>query len=264
MLSRHLPESVTHLTIEEYLKELGQETGSREALASLVRTGWLKKTKIRGVYAFIPLADSDFVDSYIELKGYKQIHPEAIFYLAGVSAAWCLGYLDREPLKPMIWIQSHIDLPKNLRASIETVTIPFATTDHKSISPSFSLLRKRNLDVVKWSKGLPAFGPEALLVQMASRPATFKGWIDLAGKIKEFVSDIDFEKLLTVSQDLSAASCQRMSYILKLGGLEGSAKILPRKLSPTRLGKDGPSHWDAETMVIDHLIQPMMNAHAKA
>ena len=44
----------------------------------------------------------------------------------------------------------------------------------RRLVPTGRLLRAKGLDVTGWASGLRAFGPEALLVQLAARPASFK------------------------------------------------------------------------------------------
>lgn len=91
--------------------------------------------------------------------------------LAGASAAWHLGYLDRQPDGRIpIWLPPVKRLPDGLAPYVSVVRILWNAADTALLAPRPALLARRRLDIVTWATGLPAFGPEALLVQIATRP----------------------------------------------------------------------------------------------
>ena len=223
---------------------------------------------MQGKYAFIPPGVDAVIDSYIDLRGWSAAHPKARICLAGASAAWHLGYLYREPERPAVWLDSAINIPKKLRASLDIVTTVFPDhIDMRKLGPSSKLLRSRNLDLLDWAKGLPGFGPEALLVQIASRPASFSAWVDLAGRLEEFAADIDLGRLAELLPSATDATRQRIVYLLTLGKRRGLKKFLPKVLLPTKIGakaKERLAHWDRATAVTDYIVAPLLTANAKS
>ena len=264
-LVRNAPPIVSVELVERLLTENGETLEPKVAVSRLIKYGWLRKTKVQGAYAFIPPGTDTIADPYVDLRGWSAAHPGARFSLAGVSAAWHLGYLYREPERPAVWFDSAINVPKRLRATLDIVTTGFpAYIDVRKLGPSSKILRSRRLDILDWAKGLPAFGPEALLVQISSRPAGFSGWVDLAGRLKEFAADVDLDRLAELLPAASAGTRQRIVYLLKLGGRRGTKKFLPKVLLPAKFGTKGPASWDATTGIIDHLLAPLIHANSKA
>lgn len=119
-------------------------------------------------------------DPYLPLRSWLARDQNAGFMLAGASAAWHLGYLDRQPDGRIpIWLPPAKRLPDGLASYVSVVRIPWNAADTALLAPRPALLVRRRLDLVAWATGLPALGPEALLVQIATRPASFGPWADL-------------------------------------------------------------------------------------
>ena len=265
LLVQKAPIVVTREHIKRALSEVGSSMQTDAAIKGLVRRGWLGNRGVRGTWAFFPPGVDDLADPYLGLHGWLIIRSDVRFLLAGSSAAWHLGYLTRMPVRPMIWLGREVILPKALEGLIDTVRTPFPErVDLKLLEPSMLLLRKKNLDLLTWSARLPSFGPEALLVQIASRPASFASWADLVARFDEFVRDIDIKRLRELLVDAKNTTRQRAVYLLRLGQRYDATDLLPPKLQTVRFGTKGPALWDPVTAVHDHMVAPLLNVNAKA
>jgi AbiEi antitoxin C-terminal domain len=264
-LTQVAPAVITTDSIGAHLVEVGCSVTATTAIARLTRQGWLRTIAVRGAWAFLPLGVDDLADPYLDLRGWQLAHPDAKFCLAGDSAAWHLGYVDRSPERPSVWLADGTVLPKGLRGKVVSVKTRFPEhVDWRKLGPTSQLLRRRNLDLLTWSTKLPAFGPEALLVQISSRPASFTGWVDLAARLDALAGDVDIERLSDLLSAATDATRQRAVYLLRLGHRTDAAKLLPSELQPVQFGKDGPATWDAATAISDHLVAPLLRANEKA
>lgn len=86
------------------------------------------------------------------------------------------------------------------------------------LRPSTRFLARRHLDIVSWASGLPAFGPEALLVQLGARPASFGPWVDFVAHLEQLVDDCDDDKLAVLLAAQTVSTWQRAAYLLHSGG----------------------------------------------
>jgi hypothetical protein len=259
------PAVVTREIIACYLEESQCTVGAEVALSRLVRLGWLRRTHFNGAYEFLPPGVESLADPYIDLRGWRLTKPSARFFLAGSSAAWHLGYLDRRPDHPAIWLEDNVSFPKALRGRVSRVTTLFPKgISSQALAPSIKLLRKRGLDLLNWAEGLPGFGPEALLVQIASRPVSFDAWVDFAGRLADFCADIELSRLAPLLEVATGATRQRAVYLMRLSGKRGVLSLLPKTLQATKIGTSGPAHWDSRTGVSDHVVAPLLNANKKA
>jgi len=185
----------------------------------LRRLGWLVGLPIHGVWAFIPAGQDELADPCLALRAWLARDPDARFRLAGAAAAWHLGYLDRAPDRPTaIWLPATTRLPDGLRPYVSLVQIKWGRDAASVVSPTTRLLLQRKLDIVSWASGLPAFGPEALIVQLAARPSSFHPWTDLVAHLNQLVADCDDERLATLLADQSTSAWQRASYLLHAAG----------------------------------------------
>jgi hypothetical protein len=169
------------------------------------------------------------------------------------------------PEQPAIWVDDRMPFPKALRGKVARVTTPFPrNVSQQALAPSLKLLRERKLDLLQWAEGLPAFGPEALLVQISARPASFSAWVDLAGRLSEFCGDIDISRLSPLLEASTDATRQRAVYLLRLGVKRGVMGLLPKTLPPVKFDGNGPANWDPKTGISDSLVAPLLHANAKA
>ena len=107
------------------------------------------------------------------------------------------------------------------------------------------LLLQRKLDIVSWASGLPAFGPEALIVQLATQPSSFHPWADLVAHLDQLVADCADEHLASLLADQSTSAWQRASYLLHAARQQSRGLQLldqrPRRLLP-KLKHTGIDH----------------------
>ena len=108
-------------------------------------------------------------------------------------------------------------MPHGLRPHISVVRINWLVEDARRLRPTPRLLRKKGLDLTAWAAGLPALGPDALVVQLAARPGSFRTWADLIGQLDVLATDCDLEQLAKLLANQSASAWQRAAYLLARG-----------------------------------------------
>jgi hypothetical protein len=261
---------VTKEDIETYLQEAGSDRGVTPTVRELQRLGWLAPLHLKGVWAYVPPGESQVLDPYIDLKGWKARDADAVFALAGEAAAWHLGYVDRAFSGSVaLWIPDKSQLPNGLRAHVSVVTLGWSAKDAPLLGPTTKLLRSRRLDTRFWAGGLPGLGPEALVVQLAARPTSFRVWADLVPHLNQVAEDCDVDRLVQLIGKKSSSTWQRAAYLLYRGGRETAGLDLLNLRTRHRLAKvtfgDGPtSVWVQQFQIADRLIAPLLEASGKA
>lgn len=269
-LARERPAVVTYADVERLLAETGSDRQPEAAVRELRRLGWLVPLHITGAWAYLPPGEDEVTDPYIDLRGWRARDPGTVLALAGEAAAWHLGYLDRAPGgPPAVWLPDGTRLPYGLRSRLTIITLGWQAQDARRLEPAPQLLHRRHLDLTRWAAGLPAFGPEALLVQLAARPSSFRAWADLISHLEELAGDCDPQRLITLLQGQSGSAWQRAAYLLARGGCRQPAlEVFGHRPSSTlpkaQFGTGDRSVWDGEFNVADHLIAPLQAALGKA
>lgn len=270
VLSRDRPMVVTREEIASYLDEVGSDRDPKQTAFDLQRLGWLASLRTKGAWAFVPAGEASVSDPYIDLRAWKAREPEALFALAGEAAAWHLGYLPRvyDGL-PSVWIPAEVRPPHGLRSRISQVRLDWSESQVGLIAPSTRLLLHKGLDVTGWASGLPALGPEALIVQLAARPSSFRCWTDLIPQLDQVASDCDTNNLTQLLVGQSTSAWQRAAYVLDRGGRNEDADSLmgrcPNSSRPvTSLGRGPSAVWSPQFRINDHLIAPYEQKLGKA
>jgi hypothetical protein len=274
MLSAHLaqdrPSVVTRADIKRYLTDIKSDRNLEITVRELVRLGWLVSSHLQGVWAYVPLGESGFVDPYIDLFSWRARDPEAVFALAGEAAAWHMGYLDRRFEGPIaIWLPNLHRPPHGLRRFISVVHLGWDKNVASRLGPTPALLRRRRLDLTSWANGLPAFGPEALIVQLVARPSSFRPWGDLVTHLDQLATDCEPEKLLELLKNQSLSAWQRAAYLLHRGGSTEHAKEIIRhrptdQMSHVTFGDESHGKFSSEFSLTDRLIAPLQKRMGKA
>lgn len=273
-LARDRPAVLTRADIAERLAEVGSDRGVDRTIEELRRLGWLSPIGLHGVWAFVPPGQDEVIDPYLVLRGWTAKDPTVVFRLAGDAAAWHLGYLNRRLAGPVpVWLPKGQRIPDGLRGSVSTVRFPWPVAQADKLGPLPELLRARKLDALTWSSRLPALGPEALLVQLATRPSSFTSWADLVEHLALFAADIDVDRAAMILEKQSASSWQRAAYLLHCGGQPDAAIDLladrPPHEMPTvafgeEAGPDTPSVYAPQFRIVDRLIAPLQGIVGKA
>lgn len=269
-LAQDRPSVVTRADIERYLEEVESDRNVDTTIRELVRLGWLVPSHLHGVWAYMPPGESDIVDPYIGLRGWRARDPDAVFVLAGEAAAWHLGYLDRRfDGRIAIWLPDLVRPPHGLRRFISVIRLGWGKNVASRLQPTPTLLRRRQLDLTSWASGLPAFGPEALVVQLAARPSSFGPWGDLVAHLDQLATDCDPQRLIELLKSQSLSAWQRAAYLLHRGGrIEHANEILrsrpPGRMPHVTLG-DGPAgQFSSEFGVTDRLVVTLQEQMGKA
>jgi hypothetical protein len=274
-LSRDLPVVVTRDDISERLADAGTDRTVDATISELRRLGWLVGLPVHGVWAFIPPGQESIADPYLGLRAWHAREFNAGFMLAGAAAAWHLGYLDRAPDQPTdIWLPASIRLPDGLRPYVATVHIKWTPEAVSLVKPATGLLIRRKLDIVSWASRLPAFGPEALIVQLATRPSSFLPWADLVAHLDQIVTDCDDDRLASLLANQSTSAWQRAAYLLHAGkepdrGLHLLSRR-PRAPMPKirfehpAIDSTSTAVWVPDYHLIDGLIAPLQLVLGKA
>jgi len=267
-LGQDRPPVVTRDDLTEYLAEAGVERDLDHAIRSLVALDWLTGTHVQSVWAFLAHGETTTGDPYIDLRAWLAKEPAIELALAGEAAAFHLGYLDRRFDGPIaLWLAEGRRPPPGVRPLVSLVRLRFRPG--VDVGPSWELLRRRGLDVNVWATGLPAFGPEALLVQLAVRPGSFGPWADLAAHASGLTGDCDVDRVRDLLDGQSGSSWQRAAYLLHAGGAEESAiEVLsgrPKgKLSHVTMGESDEGVYVAQFGVTDRLFAPLLAQAGKA
>ncbi len=270
VLSRDRPAVVTRQDLVGRLEELGVGRDPERIARDLQQLGWFATLHLKGVWAFVPAGEAGVTDPYIDLRAWKAREPDAAFALAGEAAAWHLGYLPRNFGGTIaVWLPSNERVPHGLRSYVSLVRLSWAGEQAQEFAPNSRLLRRKGLDLTSWAAGLPAFGPEALVVQLAARPASFRVWADLIPQLDVLASDCDTAKIEHLLDGQSASAWQRAAYLLHRGGNAINAADLldrrPSKSMPAASFGDGPTAvWSSQFSVNDHLVAPLQEQLGKA
>lgn len=275
-LARDLPPVVTREAVAARLAEVGLERDVNASITELRRLGWLVGLPVKGTWAFIPPGQDAIADPYLPLRAWRARDPNAEFLLAGGAAAWHLGYLDRRPEGPTpVWKPADLRLPDGLQPHVTVVRLAWHDLSMKELRPITALLARRHLDILNWASGLPAFGPEALIVQLAARPASFRPWADLLVHLDQVVADCDDDRLARLLVDQTSSAWQRAAYLLHAGGQppRGTA-LIDRKPAgsmpkvrfehPDVERNEARTLWVPQYHVVDRLIAPLRGLVGKA
>jgi hypothetical protein len=269
-LAQDRPAVVTRADIGVYLAEVDSNRDVDDTVKHLQRLGWLVPVHIKGVWAYLPPGEEEITDRYIDLRAWMARDPDAVFALAGEAAAWHLGYLDREfSGPPPIWLPTDTRMPFGLRQYVSEVKLGWGAQEIKQLLPSSQLLHRRHLDLTKWAGGIPAFGPEALVVQLSTRVKSFHSWADLIAHIQQLASDVDTERLSILLNGKSQSAWQRAGYLLDRGGRHDDGlrllKARPRaRMVAVVFGDGQDAVWVPEFQIVDRLIAPLHRQLGKA
>jgi hypothetical protein len=269
-LARDRPDVVTRDDVSRYLVEVKSQRDVGRTIDELSRLGWLAPLHLKGTWAYLPPGEEEIIDRYIDLRAWKARDPEAVFALAGEAAAWHLGYMDRAfDGSVALWLPTDVRPPFGLRPHVSVVKLGWRANDVLRLGPTPSLLNKRRLDLTGWAGGLPAFGPEALIVQLSARPASFRAWADLVPHLDDVVGDVSVSLLQGLLEGQSTSAWQRAAYLLHSGHRtdEGRAVLegRPKAAMPTvQIGKGPDAVWVSEFRIVDRLIAPLQSALGKA
>lgn len=269
-LAQDGPDIVVRDDISTYLIEVKSSRSVDRTVEELTRLGWLESLHVKGAWAFLRPGEAEIIDRYIDLRGWKARDPGAVFALAGEAAAWHLGYLDRAfEGSVALWVPKEERLPFGLRPHVSVVTLGWPAEAAPRLSPSSTLLRKRHLDLTDWAGGLPAFGPDALIVQLSARPASFRPWADLVAHLDDLARDSSVDRLEELLDGQSASAWQRAAYLLHRGHREEEAAAVldgrPKGAMPkVQFGKGPHAVWVPEYRIVDRLLAPLQDAIGKA
>jgi hypothetical protein len=277
-LARDTPTVVTREDIARRLAELNTGRDVDATVNELRRLGWLVGLPVHGTWAFIPPGQDAVVDEYLPLRAWRARDPDTKFMLAGAHVAWHLGYLDRAPEgRLQVWLPGDCRLPDGLRSHVSVVRIKWTSNATAALAPNTALLVRRKLDIVSWAGGLPAFGPEALLIQLSARPASFKPWADFVSHLAKIVDDCDDDRLFVLLAGQTASSWQRAAYLLHAGGQPSRAvglfdrrphgstpKTYFERARPDSDDADMPALWVPQYYLVDRLIAPLQGLVSKA
>ncbi len=269
-LSRDRPAVVTRHDLVSYLGALGSSRDPERTAFELQRLGWFSTLRIKGVWAFVPAGEAGVTDPYINLRAWKAREPDAVFALAGEAAAWHLGYVPRAfEGRTALWLPPGRRAPHGIRSRVSLVRIDWDDTVLQELTPSTKLLRRKGLDLTGWAGGLPAMGPEALLVQLGARPGSFRVWADLVPQLDLLASDCEMAAVERLLVGQSASARQRAAYLLHRGGRTSEAAALLENLRGGSMpvvtfGGGRDASWSTQFRINDQLVAPLQKETGKA
>lgn len=270
VMSRDRPAVVTRAVLADYLAEVGANRPVDRTARDLQQLGWLAPLHLKGVWAFVPAGESGSTDPYLDIRAWRARNDDAIFALTGEAAAWHLGYLPRQFVgSTSVWIPVGARIPHGLRPHVSVTRLGWTRDVAPKLGPTKRFLRKRNLDLTAWAGGLPALGPDGLLVQLATRPSSFRAWADLIVQLDLLVADCDLGRVVDLMSGFSSSAWQRAAYLFDRGGATGAAeRLLAQRpdgsMSAAQFG-DGPSaSWSSKFSVNDRLVMPLQRQLGKS
>ncbi len=256
--------------LAEYLAEVEADRSVDRTASDLQQLGWLSTLHLKSVWAFVPAGEPEPMDPYLDLRGWRARERDAVFALAGEAAAWHLGYVQR-PFdgSTAIWLPSGVAPPHGLRPYVSVTRFRWAADMARKVGPTSKFLRAKGLDLTGWASGMPAFGPEALLVQVAARPASFRAWADLIAQLGMLVEDCEVDKVIDLLDGFSGSAWQRTAYLFDRTGASNEAhEVLRHRGKPSTSAAqfgDGPvAVWSNEFGVNDRLIAPLQDQLGKS
>ena len=274
-LARERPSVVTRSDIALRLAEAGSVRDVDATVSELRRLGWLVGLPVQGVWAFLAPGEDESSDQYLLLRAWlARDHPG--FVLAGANAAWHLGYLDRQPAdRIQVWLPPAVRVPDGLRPYVSAIQIHGPGINAANLAPRRALIVRRKLDLSRWAGGLEAFGPEAILVQLAARPASFGPWADLVAHLDRLADDCDDERLAALLVGQSSSAWQRAGYLLHAAGHRdrGAALLEHRPAGPmpkirfddrATASARAAAVWVPRYQLQDQLIAPLQAVLGKA
>jgi len=276
-LARDQPSVVTRDDLAQRLVEVGSGRDVDRTVQELRRLGWLAPVGLHDVWAFVPPGRAEVLDPYLAVRAWRARNPEVAVRLAGDNSAWHLGYLGRQPGPPVsLWLPSAVRIPDGLRPSVSVVRLRWPADMADRLGPRAELLQARRLDPLRWSSRLPSFGPEALLVQLAARPSSFRSWTDLVDRLDRFAADVDVDRACELLAVQSVSAWQRAAYLLHQGRQEPLAMQLFSRRPPgprpvVTLAATGADDIEATAAlfssqfgVVDRLVAPLQLVLGKA
>lgn len=269
-LAEDRPPVVTRAHIGQYLTAVRSDRNIDMTIRELVRLGWLSSLHLKGVWAYVPPGESDIIDPYIDLRGWHSRDLNVVFALAGEAAAWHMGYLDRRFNGSIaIWLPDLVRPAHGLRRFISVVHLGWGNNVSSNLGPSIAFLHRKKLDLTSWASGLPAFGPEALVVQLAVRPKSFRSWGDLIVNLDQLVADCEPQKLIDLLGNNTLSTWQRAAYLAHFGGATELAEKIMERRPPGRmphvtLGDGHIGTFSSEFVLTDRLIAPLQAQMGKA
>ena len=263
VMSRDRPMVITRALLADYLAEVGADRPVGRTARDLQQLGWLATLHLKGVWAFIPAGESEQTDPYLDLRAWRARDSDVIFALAGEAAAWHLGYLPRQFVgSTAVWIPVAERVPHGIRSYVAVTRLGWTRNLAHKLGPTTRFLRNKGLDLTGWAGGLPALGPDALLVQLATRPSSFRTWADLIMQLDVLAADCDLDRVVDLMRGFSASAWQRAAYLFDRGGATEAAEHLlaqrpDESMSVAQFG-DGPTaSWSNKFSVNDRLIAPL-------
>lgn len=229
------PEVVTLRDIERICSEEGVATAPRMVASRLKNAGWLLPTGIRGAWEFAPAELAGPYSSYDPLLPVKAIaaaSDSARPMLRGQTAAWAMGLADRVP---------------------STVEVAFRPGAHGVLPNGVSACAYQTNLPLKRAKGAYSLAPEAVLVQMAERPSSVRSWASAAEWLPDVMAEMGEEDTLRELQGRTAATAQRVGYLLQGARPDIAAAVFAAKepKGVARFGKGPTLRSCAKWMVAD-------------
>lgn len=217
------------MTIEDVRRGMPKDhDAAREAVAELVRRGWLRPIGVRGTYEFIPGAAAGPYpsgDPWLVLRAELVSHPGKL-HVGANSAAWLRGYAQRPPPRHIVVAPSGAWVPRPVRSAYRVLaTAPAPASDAVD--------------------GLPVPTPAELLAEVAQVAPRLS--LDAAqGWLRRLLEDTTPHDLIRVLSDREDRTKARAGYVAEACGAEGHADAIAA-LGPFRGGPffSGPRRTDA-------------------
>ena len=235
------PKLVTISDLASILEEAGIKSPAKVVAARLRDKGWLLETGQRGVWEFVPAEVAGPYSSFdplLPLASMKAAHPEDECALAMQTAAWALGLADRVPERIEVAFADGIPawkVPDGVRALAFRSNLPLAT-----------------------AKDAPCLSPEAIVVHMASKPASVRSWSSTLEWLPDVAYEMGIDRTIGELEGRPSSVAARTGYLLqgmRLDIAEAVRKAYPPS-AKNRFGPRGTAMRNDERWKISDTLLP--------
>ncbi|MBK6501892.1 MAG: hypothetical protein IPG03_05855 [Candidatus Microthrix sp.] len=168
-----------------------------------------------------------------------------------------------------VWLPPNERVPHGLRSYVSPRTAQLGGRTSQRVRAQLSSPSSQGAGPDQLGRWAPAFGPEALVVQLGARPASFRVWADLVPQLDVLASDCDTDKIerLLGGQSASASGVPR-TFCTAGGRSDDAVDLLDRRPSGSMpvasFGDGATAAWSSRFSVNDHLIAPLQDQLGKA
>ncbi|MCC6619521.1 MAG: hypothetical protein IT341_10845 [Chloroflexi bacterium] len=234
------------VSVDDVARALGairDSTRVKNAVASLVQLGWLRRLPSRGAYEFLPARGGPYPggDPLVEVRGVLAKRPDLHLAVIGSGAAFLRGFAERAPARFVIAIDKTQGGSVALNAAYDVVrTTPIRIRDIPTLN------------------GVPVSDATQLLADAALWPRAVGDLRNANHWLRRALADVQPAAAAATASRVGTAAAARMAYIARAFGAVDVADAVTATLSSRSRTFIGDRHdpvlvRDPRLGVDDHL-----------